>query len=443
MDTLFSHVSVVTMDARMSVWVDAFVGVTGSKISYLGKKAPEEDARQHVDGTGMVLMPGLVNAHTHLSLSLLRGCADELGGIDWLDAGIFPRAKQYDARTMKAAVTLSLAESARFGVTSVCCMDFLTDSVCQAIADSGMKANVSLAATMFSGEEFRFDTDPACQELAALYETWHNYDHGRIRVDAALHAEYTSSNPLWDALGEYAAANGLNMQLHLSETKSEHDACENTYGLTPAQLLDCHHVFDVPACCAGCAHLPADDMALLARRRASAVISPLADLKRAGGCADPLAMVKAGMNVCLGADSAADGNSLDLFQQMKAAALIANSKAGKPNALPAEAALMMATVCGAKAQGRQNECGQIAVGMDADLILLDFNQPHLIPCHNVLSNLVYAASGHDVVLTMVRGQIVYFAGKFPTMDLASALGELHAHAIEKVFSQPQEAQSHE
>lgn len=440
MDTLFSHVSVLTMDARMSVWVDAFVGVTDGKISYLSKHAPQEDCRQHVDGTGMVLMPGLVNAHTHLSLSLLRGCADDLGGTDWLDEGVFPRAKQYDDRAIKAAATLSLAECVRFGVTSVSDMDFLTDDVCQVIAASGIKANVSVAATAFSGEEFRFDTDPACRELTALHGKWHGYDNGRIRVDAGIHAEYTSSYPLWDALGEYAGANGLGMQLHLSQTAQEHTACEETYGLTPAQLLDCHHVFDVPAACAGCAHLTQEDMALLARRRASAVLTPTADLKMGGGCADALAMVRAGMNVCLGADCAASGNSLDMFQQMKAAALMASARSGKPGALPAEAALMMATVCGARAQGRQNECGQIAPGMDADLILLDFNQPHLIPCHNVLSNLVYAACGHDVVMTMVRGQIVYFAGKFPTLDLGVALRELQEHAIGTVFAEPRKEQ---
>ena len=117
---------------------------------------------------------------------------------------------------------------------------------------------------------------------------------------------------------------------------------------------------------------------------------------------------------------------------------MAKAKTGDPTAIPAEAALMMATVCGAKAQGREKECGQIKLGMDADLILLDFTQPHLIPCHNVLSNLVYAASGHDVVLTMVRGQILYNAGKFPTLDLAGALKELHDYAIPKVFSDDSE-----
>ena len=123
-----------------------------------------------------------------------------------------------------------------------------------------------------------------------------------------------------------------------------------------------------------------------------------------------------------------------MFEEIKACTLMAKGKTGDPTAVPAKAALMMATVCGAKAQGREAECGQIKIGMDADLILLDFNQPHLIPCHNILSNLVYAASGHDVALTMVRGKILYAAGKYPTIDLAKVMQELHEHAIPTMFS---------
>lgn len=147
-----------------------------------------------------------------------------------------------------------------------------------------------------------------------------------------------------------------------------------------------------------------------------------------------MAMVKAGMNVCLGTDSVASNNSLDLFEEMKAAALLAKAKSADAKALPVEALLMMATVCGAKAQGREKECGMIREGMDADLVLLDFNQPHLIPCHNVLSSLVYTANGRDVVMTMVRGKIVYFAGKYPTLDVGAALQDLHDYAIPTVFS---------
>ena len=434
MDTLFSHVSVVTMDARMSVWIDAFVGVTDDKISYLGKKPPEEKPGQIIDGTGMVMMPGLINCHTHLPMALLRGYADDLVLQTWLNDYIFPREEHLDARAVKAATLLGIAECLRFGVTSVSDMYYFDEAIAEAVAESGIKANLSRGTSMFLGDEFDFETFPACRELVELHEKWHGYDNGRIQIECSIHGEYTSTYQLWDALAEYAINNRLGMHVHLSETKTEHDACVEKYGLTPAQLLDCHHVFDSRAIAAHCVHLTGDDMRLLARRGVSAVHCPVSNLKLASGCADVMGMVKAGMNVCLGTDSVASNNNLDLFEEIKACALMAKGKTGDPTAVPAEAALMMATVCGARAQGREKECGQIAVGMDADLILLDFNQPHLIPCHNILSNLVYAASGHDVALTMVRGKILYFAGKYFTIDLGAVAQELHDYAIPTVFA---------
>ena len=441
MDTLFSHVTVLTMDARMSLWTDAFVGVTDGKISWLAKKAPEEQPQKIIDGSGMVLLPGLVNAHTHLPMSILRGYADDVALASWLNDYIFPREDRLDARCVKAATLLGIAESLRFGVTSVSEMYYFSEAQAEAFAESGMKVNLSRGTSMFLGDDFDFERFPACQELVALHEKWHGYDHGRIQVEASIHAEYTSTYQLWDALAEYAVNNHLGLQLHLSETKKEHDECVEKYGLTPAQLFDCHHVFSTRVTAAHCVHLTQEDMQLLAKRRVSAVHCPVSNLKLASGCADVLGMVKAGMNVCLGTDSVASNNNLDLFEEIKAAALMAKGKTGDPKALPAEAALMMATVCGARAQGRSAECGVIELGMDADLILLDFNQPHLIPCHNVLSQLVYAASGHDVALTMVRGKILYADGKYPTLDIAGALKELHDYAIPRVFSDEPEAQA--
>ena len=434
MDTLFSHVTVVTMDERMSVWTDAFVGVTDGKISWLSKKAPEEKPAQIIDGAGMVLMPGLINCHTHLPMSLLRGYADDLALQEWLNDYIFPREDHLDARCVKAATLLGIAECLRFGVTSVSDMYYFCEAEAEAIAESGIKANLSRGTSMFLGDDFDFETFPACQELVALHEKWHNFDNGRLKIECSIHAEYTSTYQLWDALSEYAVNNGLGMQVHLSETQKEHDGCVEKYGLTPAQLLDCHHVFDTRAVAAHCVHLTQEDMALLARRGVSAVHCPVSNLKLASGCADVMGMVRAGMNVCLGTDSVASNNNLDLFEEIKACSLMAKGRTGDPTAVPAEAALMMATVCGAKAQGREKECGMIKEGMDADLILLDFSQPHLIPCHNVLSHLVYAASGHDVVMTMVRGKILYAAGKYPTIDLGAVVRELHDYAIPTVFA---------
>ena len=437
MDTLFSNVTVVTMDEELRVLFSAFVGVTDGKISYLSRKAPEEQPKEIINGEGMVLMPGLINCHTHLPMSPLRGYADDVSLQSWLNDYIFPREDRLDGRCVKAASLLSIAECLRFGTTSVSDMYYFCDEIADAVAESGIKANLSRATTLF-GEEFDFEQDVRCQEMIALREKWHGYDNNRIRVEASVHGEYTSNHLLWDAISEYSVNEGVRMHVHLSETQAEHEACKERYGLTPAQILDCHHIFDVPTIAAHCVWLEAEDMALLAKRKVSAVHCPVSNLKLASGCADVTAMVKAGMNVALGTDSNASNNNLDLFEEIKAATLMAKGKSLDPTYLPAQAVLMMATVCGARAQGREAECGMIKVGMDADLILLDFTQPHLMPCHNVMSHLAYCVSGHDVVMTMVRGKVLYAAGKYHTIDLDAVVRELAEYVMPKMFTDKKE-----
>ncbi len=434
MDTLFSNVTVVTMDEELRVLFSAFVGVTDGKISYLSRKAPTEQPSKIINGEGMVLMPGLINCHTHLPMSPLRGYADDVELATWLNDYIFPREDRLDGRCVKAATLLSIAECLRFGTTSVSDMYYFCDDIAQAVADSGIKANISRAITYF-GEDFDFEKDTRCQELVALKEKWDGYDKGRIRIEASIHGEYTSNYQVWDAVSEYAKNEGLRMHVHLSETKAEHEACKERYGLSPAQILDCHHVFDVPTIAAHCVWLEEEDMQLLAKRKVSAIHNPCSNLKLASGCARVEAMVKAGMNVALGTDSSASNNDLDMFHEVRAASYMAKGRSLDPKALPAQAALMMATVCGARAQGREEECGMIKVGMDADLILLDFTQPHLMPCHNVMSHLAYCVSGQDVVMTMVRGKILYSAGKYHTIDLPAVVRELAEYVMPKMFGE--------
>ncbi len=432
MDTLFSNVTAVTMDEAMHVYFGAFVGVTGGKISYLSKTPPKEQPQKIINGEGMVLMPGLINCHTHLPMSLLRGYADGHDLHTWLNDYIFPREAKLDDRAVKAATLLSIAECLRFGTTSVSDMYDHCDAIAEAVAESGIKANLARGITLFS-EDFDFETYPACRELVALRDRWDGYDDGRIRAEVSIHAEYTSNYHLWDALSEFAINEGLGMHIHLSETQKEHEECKEKYGLTPAQLLDCHHVFESRAQAAHCVWLEPEDRTLLARHKVTAVHCPISNLKLASGRADVISMIKAGMNVALGTDGASSNNNLDLFEEIKAASLLAKSLNGDPNALPPQAALMMATVCGARAQGRQAECGMIKPGMDADLILIDFTSPHLMPCHDVMSHLCYSARGSDVLMTMVRGKILYAAGNYETIDLDAVVRELAEHAMPTVF----------
>lgn len=436
MDTLFSCATVVTMDEAMHVYPSAYVGVTDGKISYLSKNAPAEDAQpaEIIDATGMVLMPGLINCHTHLPMTILRGFADDYNLQTWLTEYIFPREDKLDDRTVKAATLLGIAECLQFGVTSVSEMYDHLDAIAEAVDETGIKANISRGATMFLGDDFDFETFPACRELVGAVQKWHNHDQGRIRIEAGVHGEYTSTHQFWDAISEYAINEGLHLQVHLSETRSEQEGSLERNGLTPAQVLDCHRVFGVPTQAAHCVHLTESDRKLLAKRGVSAVHCPSSNLKLASGTADVMSMVKDGMNVCLGTDSDASNNNLDLFEEMKLAALLAKGLHSDPTAVSAPAALMMATVCGARAQGREQECGMVKLGMDADLILVDFTKPHLMPCHNVISNLVYAANGRDVALTMVRGKVLYAGGKFTTIDLPAVVRELAEYAMPRVFA---------
>ena len=438
MDILFSNISVVTMDERMQVLTDAFVGVTDGKISWLAKKAPEEKPQKIIDGTGMVLIPGLINCHTQLEQTLLRGYADDCDERTRLAERIYSRMEQMDDRAAKAAATLGIAECLRMGITSVSDMSGHMDAVAQAVSESGIKANLSQEMTMYLGEDFDFETYPDCQELVKAHESWHGHDNGRILIEAGLHGEYSSSHELWDALSEYAINNKLGLHLNLNQFPWENEDCLDRAGLTPAQLLDCHGLFGVRTQAAHCCHLEAEDLALLGRRKVSAVCCPVADRKLAAGEADVLAMVKAGMNVALGTDSAAVVGSMDLLAQARTAALNAKVKSGDPETLNAQAALLMATVCGAKAQGRGAECGMIKLGMDADLVALDFTQPPLIPCHNIINSVIYAASGRDVCMTMVRGEILYASGKYTTIDLNAVVKEFADYVMPKMFGREEE-----
>lgn len=436
MDTLISNVTIVTMNERMDVLFGAFLGITDGKISLISKTAPEDAPSTIIDGTGMVAIPGLINCHTHLATTALRSLLDDSSRAEALEEQLKKEGK-LDTRGAKAAALLGIAECLRFGVTSVSDLYYYPEATAQAVAESGIKANIALSSQRFIDvcEDFDFETDEQCRELCRLADTWHGFEDGRIRIDAGFHAEYTSNHQLWEGLVAYAREKGLGIQLHLAESNAEAEECLDRTGLSPAELLNCHGVFDIPATAAGCAGLCADDRTLLGKKKVTAALTPLANAKAGLSQASLSDCVKAGMNVALGTGGAVECGNLDMFEVLRSAACSQRSLSGDSAALPASAALMMATVCGARAQGRQEQCGMLKEGMDADLALVDFSAPHLIPCHNVLSSLVFSAKGGDVSMTMVRGKILYQNGQFPTIDLKSVVSDLTEHTMGLLFSE--------
>jgi len=424
------------MNERMDVLFGAYIGIDGGKIASISKEPPAQTPKTIIDGTGMVAMPGLVNCHTHLATTALRALTDDISNREALEQLLHKEAKM-DSRCAKAAATLGIAESLRFGITSVSDLYYYPEATAEAAAQAGIKANIALSSNRFTdeNEEFDFETDPQCQLLRQVCAKWNGFDNGRIRIDAGIYAEYTSNHQLWEALSAYALENGLGMQLHLAQTEEEVNSCLDRTGLGAGELLNCHRLFSVPATAAGCVFLDESERKLLGKQGVSAVATPIAAAK-AGLPATPISdCVKAGMNVALGTGGAVECGNLDMFEVMRAAAMQQRVSGGDASAMPSTAVLMMATVCGARAQQRASDTGMLKEGMDADLILVDFSAPHLIPCHNVLSSLVFGAKGGDVALTMVRGNILYQNGQFPTLDLKEAVSELTDYAMGVLFKE--------
>lgn len=436
MDTLISNVTAVTMNPKMEVLFGAYIGIQDGKIVSISKTPPEEAPKTIIDGTGMVAIPGLINCHTQLATSVLRSYTDDLGNTEALQALLQKEAKM-DSRSAKAAALLSIAECLRFGVTSVSDLYYYPGATAEAVAQSGIKANLALSSYRFidQNEDFDFETDEQCRELVNVVEKWHNYDQGRIKIDAGIYAEYTSNYKLWEALAGYAWEAGIGMQLHLAETQGEVDSCLDRTGMGPGELLSCHNMFNVPATAVGCTYLEPQERKLLGKKKVSAVATPLTAYKSGLPSTPILESVQAGMNVALGTGGAVASGNLDMFEVMRFAAMSARKEKGDPTALPASAALMMATVTGSQAQGRSSQCGMLQVGMDADLALIDFSAPHLMPCHNVLNGLLWSAKGGDVAMTMVRGKILYQNGQFPTIDLKEVVQELTTYAIPQLFDE--------
>ena len=433
MSVLFTNVTAVTMDPAQPVLKDAFVAVEGTKIAAAGTVRPQGAFDRVIDGAGQVLMPGLVNAHTHVPMALLRGYG---GGHDlqhWLNDYIFPAEARLDARCVAAGAALGLAEMIASGTTCIADMYMYTDAIAKAVLEAGISANLSCGGVYFGPpEDFSPDRCGDCQNQLRLAEEWHGAGEGQILVDASIHAEYTSCPPLWEWTAGFARKRGLGMQVHISETQSEHESCRKKYGTTPIALFDQYGVWERGGIAAHCVWVSDQDMDIMARKRITAVHNPVSNLKLASGVARVPRMQKAGVNVALGTDGVASNNSHDLFEEIKLAALLHKGAGLDPEAVTARQALEMATVNGARALGR--DTGVIAPGRTADLILVDFSAPNLFPCHDAAENLAFSARGSNVVMNMARGKVIYEKGEFFTLDLEKIRAEVEGYALPRIFA---------
>ncbi len=432
MRTLIHNVTAVLVDEDKTVLPGAYVLVEDGKIAAYGQGRPEGEFDEVIDGKGQVLMPGFVNCHTHVPMTLLRGYG---GGTDlhtWLYDYIFPAEAKLDDRAVIAGTNLGLAEMIANGVTCIADMYAHTGVIARQILNAGISANLSCGGVYF-GAPGEFDPKTCCDCVAqtALTKQWHGAGNGQIIIDASIHAEYTSDPALWQWMADFAKEHGQRMHIHISETASEHAQCIDRRGKTPIQTFDQYGVWDNGGIAAHCVYTTSEDWAVMAAKGVTAVHNPYSNLKLGSGVAPIPAMRKAGVNVALGTDGVSSHNSTDPFADMKLAAILHNGVACDAGAVKPYEALQMATANGGVALGRK--IGRIKVGCEADLILVNFDTPNNFPCHDVIENLVYASRGCDVSMNMARGKVIYKDGEYFTIDLEQVKHEVTNYALPLIF----------
>lgn len=424
---LFQNITIV--DENFQIAENMYVGIDGQKITYISKEPPKRAFGRVYDGRGRLLMSGFYNTHAHSPMTLMRGYGENMALQDWLNKKIFPFEDKLTGDAVYWGTLLAMAESIRFGIVSTTDMYYFSEDMVRAICESGAKNNISRSITCFDDSDL-FDL-PGGKEMKELYEKHHGSADGRILVDMSIHGEYTSTPKVVAQMAEYTKKLGANMHVHLSETRTEHEACKARHGMTPAAYFHKLGLFDTPTTAAHCIWIEGEDFDIFKEKGVTVATNPVSNMKLASGVCNTPKLLSAGINVALGTDSVASNNSLNFIEEMKYFATAAKTRFEDPTAVTPVQALQAATRAGALSQGRE-DCGLVKTGCRADLIVLDITGPHMHPVHDMLNNLVYSASGSDVILTMVDGNILYENGRYYTIDLEKTIYEA-GRATEKIL----------
>ncbi|MBE6547349.1 MAG: amidohydrolase [Ruminococcaceae bacterium] len=390
-------------------------------IAYVGKDLPSGEADRIIEGQGNLLAPAFYNAHCHSAMTLFRGYGDDLALREWLDTKILPAEELLNDTRVYYGSVMAIAEMIKNGVVSFSDMYFFLDSTARAVGECGVKANISRSVVSFD-PDLDVLTDSRIKEGLDAYNKWHNEFDGRLRVDMSVHAEYSNVEKCCRYVGELAKDLGTGIQLHLSETKSEHEKCIAERGMTPAEFFESTGVFDVPVTAAHCVWVSDSDIKILADKGVSVAHNPVSNLKLASGIMPYNKMRDAGINIALGTDGVASNNKLSVLREMQYAALIHKGNTYSACATRASDMIKCATENGARAQGRE-KCGRVEVGYNADLILVNMNSVNNIPVFSYDSALTYSACESDILITMCDGRILYEYGEYTSIDIEKITAE--------------------
>lgn len=425
---LIKNCRVFSLTEQKGVTIDyknGAVGIVGNRIAFVGDD-PNAIARfeqEHgaelrvVDARGMLLLPGLINLHNHVAMTLMRGYANDMELQSWLTEKIWPFEAKLTPEDVRRGAALGVAEMVLGGTTTFADMYWHTDQIIEQAIQSGVRM---VACPAFTESVFEGYLD----QVGRMIERYHGAAAGRIAVWVAPHAPYTCRpEQIRDSLS-LCRKYGVGVHIHLSETASEVEIVRERYGQTPIRLMQELGVFEYPTLAAHCVYQTDEEIEILRNDQVTVVYNPQSNMKLASGVAPISRMLEKDINVCIGTDGPSSNNDLDMWDEMRTGALLQKVATGDPRALPAEAVFRMATVDAAKAIGHAGELGIVAEGALADLILVDLDQPHYTPDYDLIGNLVYCGRASDVDTVWIDGRLVVRSRQLMTLDFETIKREV-------------------
>jgi len=427
MNILISNGIILPMNtpAGQEPYFKGYVGIEDERIAFVSPqqsiadefKAKHPDARQ-IDAGGKIVMPGMINTHTHVAMALLRGISDDVPLMEWLEQHIWPIEGKMGYQEVLDGARLGILEMLMGGTTTFVDMYPYEEAVAEAAESAGIRALVSPCPMDFRMEHFENDWKQVRKRFSQsrLVSMW-----------MGPHAIYTLSEKNLQRSISLSKEMGVGSHVHLAETQTEQDNCMAQHGMSPTEYLEKEGLFSTRTLAAHCVVMSDHDIEILAKHKVSVAHNPQSNMKLASGIAPVKKMMDAGINVALGTDGASSNNDLDMWEEMRTASLLQKVSAMDPCAVPAYTALQMATVNGAKAIGCEGELGVIAAGAFADILLVNIEKPHLYPHTNLISELVYSTHSSDVDTVIVNGRIVVENRKCLSMNAQEVCSTAQKH----------------
>lgn len=386
----------------------------------------DKDADEIIDATGKVIMPGLINAHTHIAMSLFRGYSDDLELMEWLKS-VWKVEDKMSPEDVYYASLLSEIEMIKSGTTTFNDHYFFEDETAKATIKSGMRGMLS-RVIISEGSE----ANKRIEEAEKLYNDYNNAGEGRIKIIVGLHAPYTCPPETIDGGIKLAKKYNIPIHIHYLETKDEIVQIKENYNKTVTEYLKDLGLFDSHLILAHGVHISDDDIKVLKNIKGGIVHNPISNQKLGSGIANTRKLIDNGISVALGTDGQGSTNTLDMFEEIKSAAYLQKVSYEKASAISAEEVLKMATVDGAKVLGLEEDIGTLEVGKKADIIIIDLNKPHLCPVHDLYSTLAYSVNGADVETVIIDGKIVMKDRKIQTLDENEVMEKCN-EIVQKLF----------